>query len=349
MKLTRVEIEDFRCFGKATFDLSQPRSAEPLELALIVGGNGAGKSAVLQAIAGFFTELVPLYGAAPLSPADIREGVDRARLSVMWAEGGRGPLGGEGELLRASEWMLHRKVGPGYEFVPRGTSTHAQDALRWASDVADPAPDAAGIIALYDVNRLLPPTTVTGPDVGMVIDHRCRDALAPSTRREGASAYRHAQLKHWIVNLDYWRLKARVDRGQESTLWETLRRALDTIFSPYRFLGVDDRFNVLFETPTGTVPLESLSDGFRSVFVIVSDLLLRLSLASPRPEDVLAQEAVCLIDEIDAHLHPRWQERVVPSLRALFPRVQFIATTHSPIVVSTAAPFEVFRLDEEEP
>lgn len=347
MKLAHIAIKDFRCFGEATFDLMQPQSTEPLELALLVGGNGAGKSSVLQAIAGYFTALAPLYGAAPLGPADIRQGIGQARIEVFWTEGGRGPLGGEGRLFRTSEWMLDRKVGPGYAFSPDGMRGPANDALHWARDVAAPTQDPVGVVALYDVYRLLPPTTVTGPDIAAVIDHRCRDALAPSTRRETSSPYRHAQLKHWIVNLDYWRLKARVDRGQDSLLWETLRKALDTIFSPYTFIGVDDRFNVLFKTPTGTVPIESLSDGFRSVFVIVSDLLLRLSLAAPRPEDILAQEAVCMIDEVDAHLHPRWQERVIPSLRALFPCVQFIATTHSPIVVSTASPYEVFRLEDE--
>jgi len=111
---------------------------------------------------------------------------------------------------------------------------------------------------------------------------------------------------------------------------------------------VDDRFNVLFQTPTGTVRLEALSDGYRSVFVMITDLLLRLSLSTPRMEDLLFQEAVCLIDEIDAHLHPRLQERVLPGLRTLFPNVQFIATTHSPFIVASVEPHNVFRLSEEE-
>jgi predicted ATP-binding protein involved in virulence len=111
---------------------------------------------------------------------------------------------------------------------------------------------------------------------------------------------------------------------------------------------VDDNFEVLFRTPTGQVRLEALSDSFRSIFVVVADLLLRLSLSTPRKEDVLQQEAVCMIDEIDAHLHPKWQERVIPGLRALFPRVQFIATTHSPIVIASVEPHQIFRLSLEE-
>lgn len=348
MKLTHLSIENFRCFGKAEFDLTQPGGEAPLDVALIVGGNGSGKSAVLQAIAGYFTELVPLYGGAGLGLSDIREGTDTAQIDLRWRDVDEvaRPYGGPAGIFEhsANAFGLGR-VPPGVHLSYSGTGMYM--ARRWAEHVAASTRDATGLLALYDVYRLLPPTTVTGPDVGAVIEHRCRDALAPSTRREGAAPYRHAQLKQWIVNMDYWRLKARVDRGLDSPMWETLHDALNTIFAPYAFAGVDDRFNVRFKTPTGTVPIEALSDGFRSVFVIVSDLLLRLSLAAPRPEEVLSQEAVCLIDEIDAHLHPRWQERVVPSLRAMFPRVQFIATTHSPIVVSTVSPCEVFRLEDE--
>ncbi len=103
---------------------------------------------------------------------------------------------------------------------------------------------------------------------------------------------------------------------------------------------------MIFQTPTGRVPIEALSDGFRSVFAIVAELLLRLSLCTDQPEKVLEQEAVCLVDEIDANLHPRWQENVVPGLRAMFPNVQLIATTHSEIVVSTVEPKNVFRLED---
>ena len=144
------------------------------------------------------------------------------------------------------------------------------------------------------------------------------------------------------------RAKAKADFGKESPLWETLRRALNTILAPYTFERVDERFEVLFRTQTGVVPLEALSDGFRSIFVIIADLLLRLSLSTNDPEKILEQEAVCLIDEIDAHLHPKWQLRVIPSLTMLFPNVQFIMTTHSALVVSTVEPHQVFILEDKE-
>jgi predicted ATP-binding protein involved in virulence len=171
-------------------------------------------------------------------------------------------------------------------------------------------------------------------------------ALAPTLRRSGELVTRFAQLKQWIVNIDFIRAKAKADRNEESPLWDHLHRALNTFFAPYVFDRVDERFEVWFHSPTGRIRLEALSDGFRSLFVIITELLLRMSLATTDMQQLPFQEAVCLIDEIDAHLHPAWQERIVPTLRQLFPNVQFIATTHSPLVVSSVEPHEVFELEE---
>lgn len=93
------------------------------------------------------------------------------------------------------------------------------------------------------------------------------------------------------------------------------------------------------------VGVEELSDGYQAMLAIVLEVLYQATLATgavPRPESL---EAVILIDEIEAHLHPRWQRTVVPLLREVFPRAQFVVTTHSPLVVGSARPGEVVVLD----
>lgn len=83
-----------------------------------------------------------------------------------------------------------------------------------------------------------------------------------------------------------------------------------------------------------TVPVEQLSDGERGVLAMVLDLTRRFAQANPKMGDPAKQsEAVILIDELDLHLHPSWQRRVVQNLTAAFPKSQFIATTHSPQVI----------------
>ena len=86
-------------------------------------------------------------------------------------------------------------------------------------------------------------------------------------------------------------------------------------------------------SPT-TIEVAQLSDGERSTLALVLDLTRRLAQANPEMTNPAAEaEAVVLIDEIDLHLHPKWQRQIVRNLTAAFPRCQFIATTHSPQVI----------------
>ena len=88
-----------------------------------------------------------------------------------------------------------------------------------------------------------------------------------------------------------------------------------------------------------------LSDGERGLLALVLDLAKRLSQANPGLSDpVKLGEAVVLIDELDLHLHPKWQRTIVERLTKVFPRCQFIATTHSPQIVAAVEPEQVLLL-----
>jgi ABC-type hemin transport system ATPase subunit len=95
----------------------------------------------------------------------------------------------------------------------------------------------------------------------------------------------------------------------------------------------DSGGQVIDVRPT-TIEVAQLSDGERGTLALVLDLTRRLAQANPETTDPAAEsEAVVLIDEIDLHLHPKWQRQIVRNLTAAFPRCQFIATTHSPQVI----------------
>ena len=92
--------------------------------------------------------------------------------------------------------------------------------------------------------------------------------------------------------------------------------------------------SLLVDRDATTLPVRLLSDGERGVLAMVLDLTRRLAQANPEMNDPAAEaEAVVLIDEIELHLHPAWQRRIVRNLIRTFPRCQFIATTHSPQVI----------------
>jgi predicted ATP-binding protein involved in virulence len=97
------------------------------------------------------------------------------------------------------------------------------------------------------------------------------------------------------------------------------------------------------------VPFRQLSDGYRLTLAMVADIAWRSVTLNPHLGPAATEETsgVVLIDELDLHLHPRWQRRIVGDLRRAFPRLQFIATTHSPFIVQSMRSDEVLNLDRD--
>ncbi|HCD6084171.1 TPA: AAA family ATPase, partial [Enterobacter asburiae] len=98
-----------------------------------------------------------------------------------------------------------------------------------------------------------------------------------------------------------------------------------------------------------TISATDLSQGEKALFSLVSDISRRLILLNPgKGIDALKGHGVVIIDEIDLHLHPKWQQEIIGQLQDTFPNIQFIITTHSPQVLSTAPShcIKILRNDE---
>ena len=111
------------------------------------------------------------------------------------------------------------------------------------------------------------------------------------------------------------------------------------MFDPLRMVAKKGKENLM---------IEQLSDGEKCTLAMIGDLARRLSLANPSSENPLLGSGVVLIDEIELHLHPTWQARILGTLMKIFPNIQFIVTTHSPKVLSEFNEgVNVFELDNE--
>ena len=108
------------------------------------------------------------------------------------------------------------------------------------------------------------------------------------------------------------------------------------ILGPRSSIHDSERTGVHVRTPSGRVPLHQLSLGYRTVFAWTVDLAWRLLERYPRSSKPLHQPAIVLVDEVDLHLHPLWQRDVRDHLAERFPQVQFIATTHSPLMAQSS-------------
>jgi hypothetical protein len=90
--------------------------------------------------------------------------------------------------------------------------------------------------------------------------------------------------------------------------------------------------------------IDQLSDGEKCLLAMVGDIARRLAIANPSLDDPLQGEGIVLIDEIELHLHPQWQHKIIPRLTETFPNCQFIVTTHSPQVLSHVQPENIYIL-----
>ncbi|AIS53814.1 retron Ec78 anti-phage system effector ATPase PtuA [Vibrio coralliilyticus] len=92
---------------------------------------------------------------------------------------------------------------------------------------------------------------------------------------------------------------------------------------------------VLVTNDSIDITIEQLSDGQRTFLGLVSDLVRRLVMLNPKRENPLEGQGIVLIDEVELHLHPKWQQDILLDLQKSFPNIQFIVTSHSPLVLST--------------
>jgi len=112
--------------------------------------------------------------------------------------------------------------------------------------------------------------------------------------------------------------------------------------------GLDD---ILGKNEEGKwVQLRNLSDGYKGIISLTADIAYRAIKLNPHLGEraVLDTEGIVLIDELDMHLHPKWQRHIVEDLKRTFPRIQFIVTTHSPFIVQSLKKEEVISLDVED-
>jgi predicted ATP-binding protein involved in virulence len=179
---------------------------------------------------------------------------------------------------------------------------------------------------LFSTNRAVP--SERAPAKGMAaggIDTAFADTFANRELRLGEFA-------EWIRVQE----SLRKERPASARVLSALGKAVTRFLPGYgnmRLAGDKGR-RLVIDRGSTTIPVRQLSDGERGTLALVVDLTRRLAQANPNLTDPAAKAgAVVLIDEIDLHLHPKWQRQIVHNLRAAFPQCQFIATTHSPQVI----------------
>jgi hypothetical protein len=335
-----LHIYDFKCFGKAELKFQYPgrkgKGASPLKnVNLVLGDNGGGKSSVLRALA-----------IAVLAPALLESGFVPQRL-VRRAASGQQPRSALLKVLALPDPVEADPV-----FLRRGTlellaridrrERGSLDKLHLESTPMTPV-----TAALHD--DYSPAFFVVG--YGATRRVETGDFSESSARRSRGLRYlRVAGLFEDHVPLRP--IGALVNRlSRDATRMTEARELIDRVLPvSLRFKGVLDRDDgqVLFSFNDVDVPFSSLSDGYKAFVGMAGDIVANLVEVVPEGRRLDDQPGVVLIDEIDLHLHPSWQREVVPTLAAAFPKLQFILTSHSPLIAGTVHRQNIFVTDQDE-
>lgn len=296
------------------------------EFNLIVGENGIGKTTVLDALRFCLTAFVRSANGIDIrgtfAADDIRIGADFLEVECAGRIGAAEHRYVVHRPREAVAWREGR-AGTPHEQVRR-TPAKRQFLGPAPTPATGPEPGGRPIAVSYSTKRAVTSHSTRRPAAGSV-EAAFEGALADVALRLGVFA-------EWM-------------RAQEALAreWPPARRVLEGLenaiarFLPgYARLRADPgkRMGLVIDRDGGTVSVHQLSDGERGVLCLALDLTRRLVQANPELENPVEEaEAVVLIDELELHLHPQWQRRIVVRLEKTFPSCQFIATTHSPQVI----------------
>ena len=145
--------------------------------------------------------------------------------------------------------------------------------------------------------------------------------------------------------LDSW--FQRLDQLRQS---ETVALMNDATPPEISFFGKhsENEDQYMFEFEGHEAPFGSLSDGYRAFIAFVGDLISRLSEVAPQGMKMKDIPGIVLVDEVDLHLHPSWQQRVIADLARPFPKLQFIFSSHSPLIVNSLDHLNIFMTEDAE-
>ena len=164
-----------------------------------------------------------------------------------------------------------------------------------------------------------------------------------------SSDSRLINLEEWLMQLDY---ASKNDKTLAENRLNKIKELICGNLFPeiydFNFESSDELHNyVLFKTKDGEFRYTDLGYGYQSMLSWIVDLCKRMFDAYPNEENPLHGEAVVLVDEIDLHLHPKWQREIITYLSQAFPNVQFIVTTHSPLVVQSMENINLYLLKRD--
>ncbi len=341
MYVRSLSIQNLRSFASVEIPLCHPGSDTPPardevphldNVTLLLGSNGAGKTSVLRAIA--LSTLAPALamGSGYVPYALVRR--VKGRIAEKASVKAQVILHEQDGLKEGDEEDMEAiLVAPTRGYTDRFLIETR--APRWHVRLYDEE-SSAFLVLGYGATRRVE----TGPGS---VESRAKERIL-RYRRVAGLFEEHVTL----MPLAAWMPQVfRKDKKRHREVVDLMNQLLPDAEMLGRWEGTEAP-EALFSRGGSVLPYPALSDGYRAFICWVGDLLYHLNMNCPREQRLVDLRGVVLVDEVDLHLHPEWQRQLVPSLSRAFPRLQFILTSHSPLVVGTLSSRNVLLLEEQE-
>jgi len=332
--ITSLSIENIKCFGpKQTLDLTYT-DGKPARWTVILGDNGVGKTTLMKAI----FVMRPLEEIT-MAGEDRRYSQSMSTLFEHFRNSERTMLSRQNEtkgmmslfLLQTSLKTQITKLNVPIELTVSVSKNSATSNLHIG--------DLGGfVLYCYSASR-------TMGNVSFIENLDWNNPKMQNFDQDLLNA------EEWLLKADYIASK-HADRKDLRIRRDKIRQVLVEILpdiSELRFHAPEIYVNprIQFLTPYGWVYLNDLSLGYKTMISWIVDLAARLFERYTDSSDPLSEPAIVLVDEIDLHMHPSWQQKIISYLTDRFPNVQFIVTAHSPLIVQSAQDANIVVLRRE--
>lgn len=337
MLIDRLKIKNFKGFVEKEFLFRN-------NFTVLIGDNGSGKTSILDALAvaaGCY--LIPLGGGQKIQ-RPIHKGEVRIEEKVKSVFDPQLPC----EIEAEGKWGTWRRSIEKLTFV--NTVKYAKSVTEYAKAEQDRAIKENDVIlplfAYHGTGRLW-------AELNDKVNY-----TKQGTRFEGYENCFSVKSSSKTFRNWYKTLEKNIDKKDSGELvrrLDTFKRAVLTCLEDwddlYYDFAEDDIVCVHMEGEKRTgIPYRMMSDGYRNMIGMIADIAYRCIKLNPQlGVDALKEtEGLVLIDELDLHLHPSWQKGIVAELVECFPKIQFVATTHSPFIVQSLNRDQLINLEEVE-
>ena len=302
---------------------------------LLIGDNGVGKTTVLEALAlsvqTYFSRMNDITKKG-ITQKDVRftsslvgDASQHRMYYTPTTIKSTVELGGveySSEISREDETNATRTKYAGKELATAG-----RELLNSQTEILP-------VICYFSTSRVVDTQKASTSSVGKnkLNDRRCgyMDCLNATLDRKA--------LTDWAFKM----AMAEYKKGMPIAEYEAFKKAVGTFMQKMNDLDeiplveyTRDFEDITYTENGKTMLVNYLSAGYQSLLWMLMEISFRIALLNPEMSDYSQAEGIVLIDEIDMHLHPRWQWKILDALHSSFPKVQFIAATHSPIIISS--------------